>query len=131
MSRNGCQACPGTKHLSRPSTSCLLRKTWMPGTWPGMTTESSTLVSTLAVARSLAAIAHHDLRHLAALLDLREAVNDNAFQGQVALPQTKHHRIARQFLRCPLGAEAFARCDLVSEQHLGHAKVGAALTQCA
>src|SRR5205814_9858868 len=48
------------------------------------------LCSALAAAGPLAAIARHDLRHLAALLDLREAVDNGALQGQVALPQTKH-----------------------------------------
>jgi hypothetical protein len=66
--------------------------------------------------------------HLAAPLDLREAIDDGALQGQVALPQTEYDRKARQASSgAPFSAESPSRrCDLVGGSISVTPKIGAA-----
>ena len=57
------------------------------------------------------------------------ARHDRALEGEVALPQPEHERIARQRRRRPFDVPAFARGDLLGEQALRHAEIEVAVAQ--
>src|SRR5438045_221898 len=78
---------------------------------------------------SILEIAPDDSGDVPVLFELGQAIDDRALEGEIALPQAKYERIARQLGRGPLDGEVFARGDLPRQEPLGHAELEAALPQ--
>ena len=58
------------------------------------------------------------------MIELVQSAHDGALEGEVALPQAEHDRIARQLGGRPCDAPAFAGGDLLDGQQLGFAFAG-------